>query len=225
MKNVTLGAERREGTGKGVARKLRQAGKVPAVVYGRDMASVHISVDAHEAELLFHSIPVDNTIIELTVDGEPEPLQTLVREIQTHPFRGDLIHVDFLRIQKGVKVDVNVPLHLIGNPLGVREQGGVLEQVVHDLPITCVPAAIPASIELDVSALELNEALHVSDLEVGDGVEIQLPPERTVCAVSVPRAVIEDEEEEDEELEIEGVELLEGEEEGEEAEESTDGDE
>lgn len=195
MKNVRLSAERREGTGKGIARKLRQTGRVPAVLYGREMEAIHISVDAHDAELLFRSIPVDNTIIELSLTGEKQPFQTLVREIQTHPWRGTLVHVDFLRIQKGVKVDVNVPLDLVGTPVGVREHGGVLEQTIHDLPIRCVPSEIPESIEIDVSALDLHDSLHVSDLDVAEGIEIQLPGERTICSVSVPRATIEEEEE------------------------------
>jgi len=212
MKNVTLGAERREGTGKGVARKLRQAGKIPAVLYGREMDAIHLAVDAHQAELLFRSIPVDNTVVELKVDGEKESHQTLIREIQTHPYRGHLVHVDFLRIQAGVMVDMNVPLHLIGDPVGVRENGGVLEQVIHDIPISCVPSAIPESIDVDVSGLDLHDTLHVSDLVVAEGVEIQLPPERTICSVAVPRAVVEETDEDEEEVEVIGEEAAEGEE-------------
>jgi len=194
MSEARLDAARREGTGKGVARKLRQEGRIPAVLYGRDMEAVHLSVDAHDAELLFRSIPVDNTIVELSVEGEKAPYQTLVREIQAHPWRGTLVHVDFLRIQKGVKVDVNVPLHLVGTPIGVRENGGVLEQIIHDLPIRCIPSSIPESIDVDVTALDLHDTLHVSDLDVGEDVEIQLPPERTICSVAVPRAALETEE-------------------------------
>ncbi|MDZ7779311.1 MAG: 50S ribosomal protein L25 [Gemmatimonadota bacterium] len=220
MKNVKLSAERRDETGKKVARKLRQNGKIPAVLYGREMDALHLAVDGHEAELLFYSIPVDNTIIELKVEGEKETFQTLVREIQTHPYRDDLVHVDFLRIQAGVMVDVNVPLHLVGEPYGVRENGGVLEQTIHDLPIKCIPSAIPESIELDVTELDLHDVLHVSDLKVGEGVEIQLPAERTVCSVAVPRAIIEEEEEE--EVDEELLELEEGEEPPEGAEEPAD---
>ena len=215
MTNVTLGAERREGTGKGVARKLRQAGRIPGVLYGREMDPIHLSVDAHQAELLFRSIPVDNTVIELKVDGESH--QTLIREIQMHPYRGHLVHVDFLRIQAGVMVDMNVPLHLVGTPVGVRESGGVLEQIIHDIPITCIPSAIPESIDVDVSGLDLNDALHISDLVVGEGIEIQLPPERTICSVSVPRAAIEGGgEDAREEVKVIGEEAEEGEGEGEE---------
>jgi large subunit ribosomal protein L25 len=209
MNNVTLSAERREGAGKGVARKLRQAGKVPAVLYGRDMEAVHIAIDAHDADLLFRSIPVDNTIIELKVEGTKEPHQTLVREIQTHPFKGSLIHVDFLRIQAGVKVELNVPVHLVGTPVGVKDEGGVLEQTVYDLPVACIPSAIPESFEVDVSHLAVNDVLHVSDLDIGEGVEVLIPEERTICSVSVPRAAIEADaegEELEDELELEGPE-------------------
>ncbi len=211
MKNVTLSAEKREGTGKGVARKLRQAGKIPAVLYGRDMDAIHIALDAHDAELLFRSIPVDNTIIELEVEGTKEPHQTLVREIQTHPYRGTLVHVDFLRIQAGVKVELNVPVHLVGTPIGVKDEGGVLDQTVYDLPVACIPSAIPESFEVDVSHMAVNDVLHVSDLDVGEGVEVLLPEERTICSVSVPRAALEAEDEgegAEDELEMEGEEAV-----------------
>ena len=162
--DTTLNAQKRDDKGKGAARKLRQQGRVPAVLYGRELDSVHLSVDAHEVEHLFHSISVDNTIVKLAVDGDSEPYETLILEIQTHPWRASLLHIDFLRIQKGVAVDVDVPLRLLGVPLGVKSEGGVLEQVIHDIPVRCIPSKIPAAIEVDVSELNLNEALHVSDI-------------------------------------------------------------
>jgi large subunit ribosomal protein L25 len=187
-----------------VARKLRQAGRVPAVLYGRELESMHISVDAHEAELLFHAISVDNTIVALDVEGEKEPFTTLVREIQTHPWKGSMIHVDFLRIQAGVAVDLDVPIHLEGVPAGVRNSGGVLEQVIHELPVRCIPSKIPDSFVLEVTELELNDTLHVSDIELEEGIELRIDPERTVCSVAIPR-IIEEEEEEEEALEPELV--------------------
>lgn len=204
----TLSALKREGTGKGVARKLRQGGRVPAVLYGRDLDSVHLSVDEGEAERLFHSISVDNTIVELQVDGEKDSFQTLVREIQVHPWKATLIHIDFLRVQAGVAVEMDVPVRLIGVPAGVKLDGGNLEQIIHDLPIRCIPSKIPESIEVDVTGLGLNDVLHVSDIDVGEGVEVRIAPERTICSVAMPRA-------EEEEVVVE-EELLEGEE-GEEA--------
>lgn len=206
--HATLSATPREETGKGPARRLRAEGMVPAVVYGRDMDTVALKLDAMEAEHLFHGISVDNTIVELSIEGRDEPLQTLVREIQTHPFKTDLLHVDFLRIQAGVAVEVDVPVRLNGVPQGVQASGGVLEQIIHDLPVKCVPAAIPESVEVDVSELEIGDGIHVSDLDLGEDVEILLDPQRTVCTVVVPK-VLEVEPEEEEEAEV----LLVGEEE------------
>lgn len=215
-KTATLKAELREGTGKGVARKLRQVGKVPAVVYGRDADTLHLSLDTFEADHLFRSISVDNTIVELDVEGEKKPFQTLVREIQTHPWKANLLHVDFYRIQEGVAVDVDIPVHLIGTPVGVKMEGGVLEQIIHDLPMRCIPSLIPEVIEVDVSGMEINDVLHVSDLTFEEGVEVTIALDRTVCAVSVPREIEEPEEEEEELLELEeGMEPEEGAEEGE----------
>ncbi len=201
---TTLKAELREGTGKGVARKLRVAGKLPAVVYGGDEETQHISLDAHDAEYLFHNISVDNTIVGLEIEGEKEPVQTLVREIQTHPWKANLLHVDFLRIQKGVAVEMDVPIHLSGTPVGVKDNGGVLEQTLNSLPIRCIPSKIPEVIEVDVSGMDVNDVLHVSDISFDEGVEVTIAQERTICSVSLPRAEVEEESEEAEEPELVG---------------------
>ena len=198
-----LKAQKREGTGKGVARKLRQEGRVPAVVYGRELGTMHLSLDIHEAENLFYSISTENTIVGLKVEGVGEPFQTLVREIQSHPFKSSLIHVDFLRIQAGVAVDVEVPLRLIGDPVGVKNSGGVLEQVMNELPVKCIPSKIPELIEVDVSELDINDSLHVYDLELDEDITITVDEGRTICAVAIPKVV--------EEAVVEEDELLEGE--------------
>ncbi len=209
---ATLPAQKREGTGKGVARKLRAAGRLPAVLYGRELDPIHLSLDTKEAEQLFYSISVDNTIVELAVEGEKKPYETLIREIQVHPLRQTLTHVDFLRIQAGVTVDVNVPVHLIGIPEGVKNSGGVLEQIIHDLPLRCIPSKIPQSIDIDVTHLDVNEALHIYDVEFEEGIEVTIEQKRTICSVAIPKVIEEPEEEE---------ELLEGEEvEGEEVEDA-----
>jgi large subunit ribosomal protein L25 len=188
---ATLKAQKREDMGKGASRTLRRSGRVPAVLYGRELESIHLSVDAHEAEHLFRSISVDNTIVDLTVDGEKKPYQTLVREIQTHPWRDSLVHIDFLRIQEGVEVDLEVPVELVGVPKGVRLSAGVLEQIVHELEVRCVPSKIPESFTLDVTELDINDSLHVSDIELPEGVEILMSPDQTICAVAIPRVVEE----------------------------------
>ena len=202
---TTLKAEIRDGTGKGVARKLRAAGRLPAVLYGGDGEPVHLSLDAHDAEYLFRNISVDNTIVDLEVEGEKGAVATLVREIQTHPWKATLLHVDFLRIQKGVTIDVNIPLNLVGTPVGVQVDGGQLEQIIHDLPIRCIPSKIPEVIEVDVSHLALNDVMHVSDVTFEEGIEVAIAQERTICMVSQQRAAAEETVEEGEEGAVDGV--------------------
>ena len=196
--HATLKAEKRDATGKGVARKLRAAGRLPAVVYGQGEEALSITLDAAEASHLFHNISVENTIVDLEVEGEKGSVQTLVREIQVHPFKSDLIHVDFYLLQKGVKVDVEIPVHLNGTPVGVKSSGGVLQQVVHELPVSVIPSKIPDSFEVDVSHLDVGDSLHVSDIELPDGVEeIALEGERTVCTVVLPKAAAADSDEDE----------------------------
>ncbi len=206
-----LKAAKRGGTGKGEARKLRSTGQVPAVLYGKGMDPVSLSVDAHDAMHLFQTISVENTLVDLKVEGVREPFVTLVREIQTHPYKPDLVHIDFLRVQEGVEVELEVPVHLIGVPAGVKQDGGVLEQVIHELAVRCIPSKIPESIDVDVTGLELDGSIHVSDIAVGEGVEITIPPERVICLVAMPKVVIEEVEEEEEAEALEGEAVLEGE--------------
>lgn len=191
-----LNLEPREGAGKGAARKLRRAGRVPGVVYGGDGDAVMVSMESREAINLFHHISVENTILELDMGGD-STTQALVREIQAHPHRHELIHVDFMRITAGVAMEVSVPLHLIGTPEGVRSEGGTLEHIIHDVPVKCLPSNIPEVIELDVTHLEIGDALRAKDLTLPPDVENLLDPERTICLVAAPRA--EEEEAVDEE--------------------------
>ncbi len=225
---VTLKAEKRARTGKGAARKLRASGRVPAVIYGHAAETESLSLDAREAEQLFRSISVENTIVDLAIE-DGEEVRTLIREVQVHPYRPELIHVDFYRIQEGVKLEVQIPVHLVGMAAGVKHSGGVLEQIIHDLPVRCIPAKIPESFEIDVTELGMHESVHVSDLELEEGVEALLDPERTICTVVAPKIVLEEpEEDEEEEVELEllDAELEEGEvPEGEEAEEEGPGEE
>ncbi|HSW30829.1 MAG TPA: 50S ribosomal protein L25 [Longimicrobiales bacterium] len=188
----SLNAKKRDGSGKGVARKLRQAGRVPAVLYGKDMEAVPLSIDAVEAGHLFAAISVENTIIELQVEGEKSSHQTLVREIQAHPFKKELVHVDFYRLQKGVAVDVDVPVELEGTPVGVKSFGGILEQLVHEVPVRCLPHLIPENIRVDVTSLGLDQSVKVGDLPVTEGVEIMLDRARLICIVATPRGTAED---------------------------------
>lgn len=203
MKEVTvLSAEKRTDSGKGFARRLRASGRVPGVVYGKGEDTMSVSMNAHQALRLFQAISVENTIVNLEVEGE-EVMETLVREIQVHPHRTELIHVDFYRIQRGVLLEVDVPVHFHGTPLGVKDKGGILDVILHQIRVSCLPSKIPESIDIDVDGLDLGESLHISDLPVEEGIEILIDPIRTICTVALPKVEAEPEEEE----------LLEGEEE------------
>lgn len=215
---VRLRAEKRQGQGKGDARKLRAEGRVPAVLYGKDTDAQALSIEAHEAELLFQSISVENTMVDLEIQGEKQPVRTLIREIQTHPYRPLLYHVDFYRIREGETLELEIPVHITGTAPGVKNAGGILQQSIHEVPVRCLPSQIPDSIEVDVSSLDLGSTIHVSDLRVGEGVEILLDPEQVICSVVAPKVVEVDEDEEDEEGEV--TEAEEGAEPAEDAEES-----
>ena len=206
--NVTLNAEKRTDSGKGVARKLRAAGRVPAVVYGQGEDAMSLTVDAHEAMLLFQRISVENTIVDLDIDGEKGKVPTLVRDVQVHPFKPNLIHIDFYKIEKGVEVDVDVPLRLEGQAPGVKLEGGRLQQVIHDVSVRCIPSLIPDELVLDISGLHTGDVAHVSDIEFPEGVTPTMDPERTIVVVDAPRggsdAGDEDEEGAEGEAEAEG---------------------
>ncbi len=198
--DVTLKAGLRDATGKGAARKLRAAGKLPAVVYGGAGEPLSLELDTHDTEQLFRAISIDNTIVTLEIDtGSERSVQTLVREVQTHPYRSQIVHVDFLRIQKGVAVELEAPVHLSGDPKGVRDEGGVLDQTLNSLPIRCIPSAIPDEILVDVSGLGIGDTLLVSDLPLPEGVEALIDPKRVVCSVQVPTVLKSDTDEEAEE--------------------------
>ncbi|MGD2123709.1 MAG: 50S ribosomal protein L25 [Gemmatimonadota bacterium] len=208
-RTTELKAQPRAETGKEAVRKLRAEGRIPAVIYGKDMEAMGLSLDLQETEYLFQRISVENTILDLVIEGEKEPVQTLIREIQSHPHKPGLLHVDFLRIQKGVAVEVDIPVSLEGIPVGVREAGGILEQLINELRVKCIPSKIPEVLSVDVTGLGVGDSLHVYDIDFGEGVDLLVDPERTICSVQIPKVVVVEEEVPEEELE-EGVEEVEG---------------
>lgn len=187
---ATLKATPRDGKGKGDNRKLRSAGQIPAVVYGHGEATRSLSLNAHELELLLKKVHVENTVIELDIEGS-SAIKTLVREVQVHPSRGNLIHVDFYQIHAGERIQVQVPIHFIGTPVGVKG-GGMLQHTMDELDIRCSAENIPERIDVDVSAMSIGDSVHVSDLAIPDGVEVLDAPDRSVCSVTPPQAGIAD---------------------------------
>ena len=186
MATAQLGAKARTGTGKGVARKLRQAGEVPAVIYGHGRAPQALTLNGREFDRLLSSVAIQSTVIELSFDGSMA--RTLIREIQRHPFKKQIVHVDFQELVAGEKVTVEVPLVFIGTADGVKNSGGILDQVMHEVTVHVDPSNIPNHFDVDVTPLAIGKSLHVSDLRVPEGVEVLTDPEATICIVSAPRA-------------------------------------
>jgi large subunit ribosomal protein L25 len=211
-----LKAEERTQTGSGAARRMRRDGYVPAVVYGHGESSRNLKIRERELQTLLDRISVDNTLVDLEVDGDASQ-KVLIREVQRHPWKARVLHVDFFQIRADEKLRVAVPLELVGVPKGVLDEGGILQQSRHDIEVECLPGEIPERFELDVSNLDIGDSLHVADLNTG-GVRPLEDLDLTLCVV-VPPTVIQVEEEEEEVL-LEGLEpeLIgrEGEEEGEE---------
>ncbi|HSJ15577.1 MAG TPA: 50S ribosomal protein L25/general stress protein Ctc [Longimicrobiales bacterium] len=201
-KKATLKAEPRSERGKGAARKTRAAGRIPAVVYGHGEPTRELTVDAHELELLFARVHYENTIINLDIAGEKAEVKVLVREVQSHAFRPDVLHVDFYQIHAGEKLVVDVPIRLQGTAAGVRA-GGVMMQTITDLEVRCLPDHIPEFITIDVSGLEIADAVHVGDLTLPEGVEPQVDADRVVCSVTPPTVSVAETEAEEAEAEIE----------------------
>lgn len=177
-------AEKREGTGKGVARRLRASGRVPAVLYGHGMEAAPISVDSRELYHLLHHGGA-NVLIDLVV-GKDHHL-ALAREIQRDHIRGQYVHVDFLTVRRDEKITISVPVRVVGESVGVKA-GGVLEHHLWDLEAECLPGDVPEAIEADITELAVGDSLKVADLVVPKGVEILSAPEETVLAVVPPQA-------------------------------------
>jgi large subunit ribosomal protein L25 len=190
MASASLSAETRTETGKGVARKLRAAGRVPGVVYGHGREPQSLSLNARELEKLLGSIAAGSTVVELTLGNATT--NTLIREVQRHPFKKQILHVDFMELVAGEKVIVDVPLVFVGTPEGVRTGGGLLEQILHSIEVNVDPSSIPNHIDVDVSQMIMGHSLHVRDLNLPEGVEVLTDEDATVCAVIAPRAVVEE---------------------------------
>lgn len=191
--SIRLNAWSRSTSGKGAARRLRRGGRLPAVVYGRRAEAESLELDTHELTRLLSRIHAATTVIDLEVDGD-EPRPVLIREIQRHPYRPQLLHVDFFEIRSDVSIRVQVPLHLVGTAAGV-EMGGMLQQLRYEVEIECLPGEIPSGFDIDVSELDIGDAVHVSAVDAA-GLAVLDDPGETICAV-LPPAIEEVEEEEE----------------------------
>jgi large subunit ribosomal protein L25 len=186
MQTVSLTVTPRDEQGKGVARKLRAAGKVPGVVYGGGNESRPVVLDGKTFELLLRS-GGHHGLVDLSFGAGGEPVKVLVREIQVHPVSREVLHVDLQRVSMREKIRIEVPIVLIGKPEGVKTHGGILEHNLRNVEVECLPSDIPQQIEIDVSQLNIGQSLHVSDLQVPN-VTFVAHAETTIASVSLPAA-------------------------------------
>lgn len=189
MASVPFSATRRASTGKGVARKLRAAGQVPAIIYGHAREPQALQLDAHQLKMLLEKHPYQSTVIALTVDGATS--NTLIREIQRHPFAKQVVHVDFQELVAGEKVTVPVPIQFTGTPEGVRHGGGILEAVLHELEVTVDPSNIPHHIVVDVNPLTIGHSIHAGEVPLPAGCELATEADATVCICAAPKVEAE----------------------------------
>jgi large subunit ribosomal protein L25 len=183
-KDITVRAVPREGRGKNDSRRARRDGQVPVTMYGGGGEAVSALVPLRELAAILRSDTGRNTIFTLDVEGI-EATEVMFADRQIDPVRSRLIHADFKRLVKGEKIEATVPLRLVGEPIGVREQAGVLEQIIRNVEIRCEPREIPEALEVDVTNLGVHDVLHVSDIPISEGIEILAEPDVVIATIGV----------------------------------------
>ncbi|HKX82937.1 MAG TPA: 50S ribosomal protein L25 [Pyrinomonadaceae bacterium] len=185
---IVVKAEKREDRGKNVNRRLRAEGKVPVVVYGGGGEAVAVAAELKDLAAIIRTDAGVNTVFTLDVPGEGTG-DVIFQDRQIDPVRGRLIHADLRRIAKGEKMEMTVPIHLVGEAEGLKEEGAVLSQAMREIKVLCEPALAPESIDVDIAELATGHSLHVSDLKVGKGIEILEAPETVVASIVMVKEV------------------------------------
>jgi large subunit ribosomal protein L25 len=182
----TIKAEMRQGRGKNDARRLRANGKIPVMIYGGDGETIAATARLADLAAIIRSRTGASTIFKVAIDGEET--EVMFHDRQIDPLKGRMIHADLKRIVRGQKLEVTVPLELVGEPVGVRIEGGLLDRVLHEIEIRCRPSQIPQSVEVDVSNLHAKEVLHVGDIKVDEEIEIITDPKAVVATIKFAKA-------------------------------------
>ncbi|MFN3593550.1 MAG: 50S ribosomal protein L25/general stress protein Ctc [Thiobacillaceae bacterium] len=167
-----INATTRQAQGTGASRRLRRAGRVPGILYGGDKPAQPISMDHNELFLVLRQEAAHASVLDLKVDGQPEPV--LLKDVQLHPYKQQIMHVDFQRVDATHKVHVKVPLHFLNGDIapGVKLQGGVLSHVMTEVEVACYPKDLPEYIEVDLKDLSAGHSLHLSHIKLPPGVEL-----------------------------------------------------
>jgi large subunit ribosomal protein L25 len=185
-KQVKLSASRRSATGRSAVRKIKAQGSVPAIIYGAKQQPEPLQISKRDISLMFSHASGENILVELEIDGESGSRLALVQEVQHSPVGGDVLHVDFHAVSVDEMIEAEVPLEPVGTPEGVKTFGGLLDQALRSLEIECLPKNLPDVITVDVSQLNIGDAIHVSDIPLPEGVKTRVPAELTAFSVIAP---------------------------------------
>jgi len=185
---VVIKAEKRDSRGKNEMRRLRAAGKVPVVVYGGGSESLAAVAELKDLAAILRTDAGVNTVFSLDIPGEGVN-DVIFQDRQIHPVLGRMIHADLRRFAKGEKIEMTVPIRLLGESAALKEEGAVLSQAMREIKVLCEPAKTPDSIDLDISGLDSEHSLHVSDLKVGEGIEIHESPDTVVASIITVKEV------------------------------------
>jgi large subunit ribosomal protein L25 len=185
-KQVKLTAARRTGTGRSAVRKLKAQGRVPAIIYGAKQEPEPLQISKRDISVMLSHASGENVLVELEIEGESGSRVALVQEVQHSPVGGDILHVDFHAISMDEMIEAEVPLEPTGTAEGVKTFGGLLEQSVRALEIECLPKDLPDVITVDVSHLNIGDAIHVKEIQLPEGVTTRISPDLTVFSVVAP---------------------------------------
>jgi large subunit ribosomal protein L25 len=180
---IVVKAEARDTRGKNAARRMRTEGKIPVVVYGGGGDSVAVTAELSDLAAVLRSGAGQNTVFSLDIDGMG-PADVIFQHRQIDPVRGRMIHADLRRLVAGEKIELTVPINFIGEPIGVKEDGGLLVETLREITALCDPGNVPNAIDVDVSGLHMNESIHISDIKFPEGVEVHEAPDTLVASVT-----------------------------------------
>lgn len=184
MERATLNVEKRDKAGKGIARTLRRQGMIPAVIY-RGGSSLPISISKKAMAEFIDTTAGEHTVVNLKFSDGNSKL-AILKEFQTDPLKGDILHTDFFEISLTEKVSVNVRIMTLGEPIGVKRDGGILQHVLREIEIKCLPDKIPGHLEADISKLEIGQSIHVRDIKVDEGIEVLTTPDEIIVNIVAP---------------------------------------
>ena len=190
MAEIIINAQQREATGKQAAKRLRNAGLAPVIVYKKGKIGINLTIKSVDLIHALHTSAGENVIIKLEYEKEGKNTHktVIIKEMQHHPIRGSIIHVDFSEISLTQSIQVKIPVHPVGEAIGVKRDGGILEHVLWELDIECLPTKIPEKIDVNVDELEIGNAIHVKDLKVDNDIKILTDPEEVVVLVEHAKA-------------------------------------